>query len=737
MLPVGQYLLLYPLLPPLFSVFFTNSSASVQCSAFSSSTYSLGGGMSIFQAGNVNLTSTNFTGCIAQGVRQSNNVFASGGGIHIQAADSFLFQSGSITNCSIRDAFSTFLQSGGGAFSTQNVSNVQISDSIFCDNSDSSSSGSIVLQQFRDDCGMNVTINRSRVLIEPSNTPPMNISCGFNCSQSQQQRINIRFQNFNVSAHSETLSTQYESSAMMSLPTSSVVDSDRYSLLKCLFNFTNNGAIMITVTGGAFLTFSCAPCARSFEIAQTSRSLELSNFQNVTNLGQVCKATASIDLQQCPFGVPLCSTTVNIAVGFWASFSADGKLGDATRCPRNYCGCNNIPNFNYSSCQLEPPFSRTFQPDVRTNDNLCNGNRTGVLCGGCKSGFTQSLDGYSCISNEECEKNVGWVWAVSIIGYFLYSLYIVISSLQASKLGLLKCVLFYGQMSSFAQFDPISASSQASESSSVFSWLSRVTQFESISSLSSKACYGTDIGAYGFTALQLYGPATVLIFAVLLALVLKGAQPFLQRHSISVEISTTATITNVILLIFSSLSTVIFKLITCSKIVIDNSTESVVFIDGSMKCYDEKWKGLIAVVVLLCVVPFLFAAALHFRRLPQNVQKVVCGAYSESRYYWGAVTLLFRLVMSIMFTTIRDTPSTAALLQCFLCVAMIMLLMHQKPYCHAATYFFDIFCHAILVVQFGLMAIGTVSDSLGLVPSNFNRYYDTLNRAAEATLYLR
>jgi hypothetical protein len=63
--------------------------------------------------------------------------------------------------------------------------------------------------------------------------------------------------------------------------------------------------------------------------------------------------------------------------------------------------------------------------------------------------------------------------------------------------------------------------------------------------------------------------------------------------------------------------------------------------------------------------------------------------------------------------------------------------MHQKPYCHAATYLFDIFCHAILVVQFGLMAIGTVSDSLGLVPSNNNLYYGTLNSAAQATLYLR
>jgi hypothetical protein len=664
-------------------------------------------------------------------------VFVSGGGFHIQASDSFLFQNGSITNCSLRNAFSSFLQSGGGAFSTQNVSFVQISDSIFRDSIDSSSTGSVFLQQLKSDRGMNVTMDRSLVFVQPSSTPALNISCGSNCSQSQQQRISIRVKNFNISAYSATLTKQYDSSAIMSLPTLSNVDSDRSFSLNCLFNFTNNGAILITNTGAAVSTFSCAPCGRSFEIAQTSHTLELSNFQNVKNLGQVCKATASIDLQQCPFGVPLCSTIVKVSVGFWASFSSDGKLSETTRCPQNYCGCNNIPNFNDSSCLLEPPFSPTFQSDVRTNDNLCNGNRCGVLCGGCKSGFTQSLDGYSCISNEECSQNVGWVWAVSIIGYAIYSLYIVISSLQASELGLIKCVLFYGQMSSFAQLNLINARSKASESSSVSSWLPRVSQFESISSLSSKACYGTDIGAYHFTGLQLYGPAIVLMFALTFASVSKQVLPFLQRYSIYVEVSMRATVANVILLIFSSVSTVVFKLFTCSKIIIDNSNYYVVFIDGTMKCYDEKWKGLIAVVILLCVFPFLFAAALHFKWLPQNVQMVVCSAYSESRYYWGAVTLLFRLAMSIMFTTIRDTPSIAALIQCFLCVAMIMLLMHQKPYCRAATYLFEILCHTILVVQFGLVAIGTVSDSLGLVPSNNNLYYGTLKSAADAILYLR
>ncbi len=97
--------------------------------------------------------------------------------------------------------------------------------------------------------------------------------------------------------------------------------------------------------------------------------------------------------------------------------------------------------------------------------------------------------------------------------------------------------------------------------------------------------------------------------------------------------------------------------------------------------------------------PFLYAAALFSKRLPQNVQNAACGAYSESCFYWGAVTLIFRLVMSIVFTTIRTVPSTAALIQCLLCVAILALLLRQKPYRSASTYIFDIFCYAILIIQ--------------------------------------
>jgi hypothetical protein len=713
---------------------FSNSNAVVQCAASSSSSYSVGGGLSIFQSGKINVLSTVFTGCFAQGVPQSANVFVSGGGLHVQASDSLFLRNCVVFNCSVLNATSTFLQCGGSALATQNVSSVRISDSFFSDNTDSSSTGTIFLQQLIDSSAMNVVFDRSVVVVQPSITPALNVSCGSDCSVFQQKNMKIRFQDANLSSYSENDSQQYGSSAIMSLPSASVVHSEN-SFLNCEFNFTDNAAILAP-SNQQVTTFSCAPCVRPFEISLTSSILDLNSFHNVTYLGgKLCLATASSSIQQCPYGLAYCSTIVRVSLGFWANFSADGRLSSVSRCPPKYCGCRNIERYSSTSCQLEPPFSPGYQLNLRINDNLCNRNRTGVLCGGCKPGFTQSLDGYSCISNDVCLQNVGWTWAVTIIGYVMYSIYITVSSLQASKLGLITCLLFYGQMSTFAQLSAFGV--QDAGPSSISTWIPRVLQFESITSLYSETCYGTDIGAYAFTVMQLCGPAIVLIFSLVLTLALKQARPFLQRHNIGVEFSIFATCSHVILLIFSSVSTVAFKLVTCSTIAIGDSIEHVIFIDGSVKCFDERWKGLIAVVVILCVFPFLFAIALRSKWLPQKVQNAVCGAYSDSCFYWGAVTLVFRLGMSIVFTTIRSIPSSSALIQCFLCVAMLVLLVREKPYRSAYTHFFDVMCHAILVVQYGLVAIGTVSESLGFVPSENNLYFVSLNRAALANSFLR
>jgi hypothetical protein len=719
----------------IFSSSFSNSSAAVQCAAFSSSTYSLGGGMSIFQAGNVSVTSTNFTRCRALGVRQSTNVFVSGGGLHVQASGSFLFQKGSITNCSVDSAVSTFLQSGGGALSTQNVSVVQISDSIFCDNSDSSFSGILLLQQLKDDSGMNVAMDRTLVLIEPSNVPALNISCGSNCSRSQQQRISIRFQNFNISAYSGSFAKQYDSSLMISLPASSVVDSDRNSSLNCRFNFTNNGAILITNTGAAILTFSCSPCARSFEIAQTSRTLDLSNFQNVRKLGQrLCQNTASSDLQQCPFGVPFCSTTVNVSVGFWASFSADGKLGNAIQCPPNYCGCNNNPNFNHSSCLLEPPLSPAFQSDAQTNDNLCGGNRCGVLCGGCKQNFTHSLNGYSCVSNDNCLRDFGWVWTLTVIGFVLYSIYIVFTSVGMND-GFLNCVVFYGQMSSFARIPPVV--NEQADNSETAAWFSKSSQFSSILSAYQNSCYGPSMGAYEATAAQLFGPLTVFLSSILLIfpakLLKEKFHNFLRKRRLDVTISFQTTLMNLILMLFSSVCSVVFQLITCQ----DTGQGNVVFIDGTKSCSGAAFNGLVFVAAMLSLVPLLIWAGLKFNRIPAHVRAVLCSPYTDAANYWVALALLFRFFVSVLSATMRQFTSVTAIVLSVCTVYMLIVLMAQRPYADLRTYYMDIFCYFCLIVQFLLQSLAGASESLGLSLNPDSRFFKTVRNVSTASAIIQ
>jgi hypothetical protein len=58
------------------------------------------------------------------------------------------------------------------------------------------------------------------------------------------------------------------------------------------------------------------------------------------------------------------------------------------------------------------------------------------------------------------------------------------------------------------------------------------------------------MGAYELTVMQLSGPAIVLLFAMALTLVVKKAQPLLQRHNVKYEVSFFATCCYVILLIF-------------------------------------------------------------------------------------------------------------------------------------------------------------------------------------------
>jgi hypothetical protein len=77
------------------------------------------------------MSNTYVTACFAQGAPLGTNVYVSGGGLHVQASSSLVLQKCAFTECSIRDVSSEFIQSGGRALGTLNVSNISSSASYF------------------------------------------------------------------------------------------------------------------------------------------------------------------------------------------------------------------------------------------------------------------------------------------------------------------------------------------------------------------------------------------------------------------------------------------------------------------------------------------------------------------------------------------------------------------------------------------------------------------------------
>ena len=160
------------------------------------------------------------------------------------------------------------------------------------------------------------------------------------------------------------------------------------------------------------------------------------------------------------------------------------------------------------------------------------------------------------------------------------------------------------------------------------------------------------------------------------------------------------------------------------------TSNGVVFIDGTVSCYDTNWNILIAVVVLLCLVPVVFAVALRLNKLPEDARPAVCGAYTAPMFYWGAVMLGFRLLVSVTLFLPPELPNFVAFIRLFLTTCMFFLLVHLRPYNHIYPFWVDVICHLCLIAQFGLQTIFADKDYLGIQSSEIsgtqNNFYQSL-----------
>ena len=121
-----------------------------------------------------------------------------------------------------------------------------------------------------------------------------------------------------------------------------------------------------------------------------------------------------------------------------------------------------------------------------------------------------------------------------------------------------------------------------------------------------------------------------------------------------------------------------------------------------------------AIAALLFVFPAVFAGALRLKKLPQSARDAVCGKFTEPVFYWGAVTLFFRLLVSVTQFLRVDFPNILAFVRSSLSTGVFFLLVNLRPYVDERTFWVDVVCYGCLIAQFGLQIFSADREFLGV-----------------------
>jgi hypothetical protein len=300
------------------------------------------------------------------------------------------------------------------------------------------------------------------------------------------------------------------------------------------------------------------------------------------------------------------------------------------------------------------------------------------------------------------------------------------------------CVLFYAQMASLSNV-PSTVYGHAGEDAT---WLSQIAQFESVLSFYENSCFGLNMGAYELRVAMLSGPAIVVFVAALLAVGAKRLQLkyslALKQRNVTIRVRAGSVFMNSFLVLYSSITVIVFQLISCRNIKDDDSVVlSVVFIDGTHPCSGAAYNSLIFCAAVLFVLPFLFWALLKYNVFSVESKSYVCSAYTEKRYSWVAITLVYRFIMAVLHSSIREFPSVSAMVLSICSVCMLVLLVVMRPYRLKRVYFMDLLCYTCLIIRFMLESVAGASESLGVSVDINNFFYSTIHDAALASIVLQ
>ena len=358
---------------------------------------------------------------------------------------------------------------------------------------------------------------------------------------------------------------------------------------------------------------SCVPCP------QKTYSIEKGELKN--------NITNKIRCYDCPRGAVCESGQLSVKKGFWGHKENDHEV-QVMSCPTGYC------------CKKE----------TCNSYDHCYGHRTGTLCGRCPKGTSEPLFTTKCKINKDCTSSGFWiVFSILLLLYLLFFLFyeeitgFIKNSLpsrqnsnnqpstqqsrfesnSSSASGYLKIFFFYYQMIHIVLEDIPSGHHVG--------FFSNVKSF--ISALMNMIIVNFSIHDCPFKSLR---PITKTIFLhslgfwlLLLIFLTYFVSSFVswikprwrsrmllrnedtnhdletQNSNILFRVRIGCAFTHICLLMYTSSAKLCFSLLNCIQV----GKEKVLFIDGTVKCY-EKFQYFLMVYIVFSVLPFCFVPVL-------------------------------------------------------------------------------------------------------------------------------
>ena len=172
------------------------------------------------------------------------------------------------------------------------------------------------------------------------------------------------------------------------------------SNVRLMANVLKKGA-RLRYPGFLSLMTYCSPCpVRQYTLNSASLNMDIDKYSAGSGQGYRISNTKCMS---CPFGGK-CQNNIVAKRNFWGYKYNGGREVEFefVPCP-GYC-CNN--------------------EDTCRSFNSCSRTRAGILCGKCKTGFTESLLSSVCISERNCRAENCWIFlVVASLGYVILFMY--------------------------------------------------------------------------------------------------------------------------------------------------------------------------------------------------------------------------------------------------------------------------------------------------------------------------